>query len=192
MEDQSLLNQNPQEVQNYLNELAIAVCVKGEQLEKYEKIIIKRFGKDLYVNMQQFAEELKHSVERGRFTNTSKINLDYLGKKAGISEETITRITAHYEGGLKEIPEEVDPPQTRDKKKAWIISLALFLVGLLFLVMIVVHAGFALLAPVFWILDIALLRGKWEVDTGISHVWRYVITGLTIFFCFLLLLIIVS
>jgi hypothetical protein len=97
MEDESILNKNPQEVQDYLNELAIAVCIKGERLEKYEKMAIKRCGSESYANMKLFVEEVQRSAERGKFTNTSKVNLSYLGKNAGLSENIVNKIIQHFE-----------------------------------------------------------------------------------------------
>ncbi len=108
MEDESILNKNPQEVQDYLNELAIAVCIKGDKLEKYEKMAIKRCGNEAYANMKLFVEEVKRSVERGKFTNTSKVNLSYLGKNAGLSKNVVSKITKHFEDKFSEKDREED------------------------------------------------------------------------------------
>ena len=108
MEDESILNKNPQEVQDYLNELAIAVCIKGDKLEKYEKMAIKRCGNEAYANMKLFVEEVQRSVEREKFTNTSKVNLSYLGKNAGLSESAIIKITKYFEDKFAEKDREED------------------------------------------------------------------------------------
>lgn len=114
MQDESILNKNPQAVQDYLNELAIALCIKGERLEKYEKIAIKRCGSEAYANMMLFVEEVQRSVERGKFTNTSKVNLSYLGKNAGLSENIVNKIIQHFE---VEFGEEAFWNQCRPNKK---------------------------------------------------------------------------
>lgn len=108
VEDESLLNKNPQEVQDYLNDLAVAVCIKGERLEKYEKMAIKRCGNEAYANMKLFVEEVQRSVERGKFTNTSKVNLSYLGKNAGLSESVVIKITKYFEDEFAEKDREED------------------------------------------------------------------------------------
>lgn len=106
MEDKSILNETPQEVQDYLNDLAIAVCINGERLEKYEKLAIKLCGVKAFANMKLFVEEVQHSVEREKFTNTSRVNLGYLGKNAGVSEDTLAKIIKHHEDSLGPSKEE--------------------------------------------------------------------------------------
>ena len=95
MEEKSILNQ--QEVKDYLNNLAEAVCINGEALDKYEKVITKQYGDEVYNNMKMFVEEVQEYVKRKNFTNTSKVNLGYLGKKAGLSDGTIQNIIMHFE-----------------------------------------------------------------------------------------------
>lgn len=95
--DQSILTVNQQEVWDYLNNLAEAVCINGDALEKYEKVVTKQYGEEVYNNMKMFVEEVRGKVKRKNFTNTSKVNLGYLGKNAGISDGTIEKIIMHYE-----------------------------------------------------------------------------------------------
>ena len=95
--DQSILNANKQEVKDYLNNLAEAVCINGEALEKYEKVVTKQYGEETYNNMKMFVEEVQGYVKRKSFTNTSKVNLGYLGKNAGLSDGAIENIIMHYE-----------------------------------------------------------------------------------------------
>lgn len=95
--DQSIFNANQQEVKDYLNNLAEAVCINGDALEKYEKVITKQYGEEVYNNMKLFVEEVQEYVKRKRFTNTSKVNLGYLGKNAGLSDGVIENIIMHYE-----------------------------------------------------------------------------------------------
>lgn len=94
--DQSIVKRNQQEDESYLDDLAFAVCVNGESLEKYKKIVEKQYGTDAYANMSQFVQTLQQQVERGQFTNTSLLNLKYLGKNAGMSEEAIDLIIDHF------------------------------------------------------------------------------------------------
>lgn len=96
--DESLLNKNSQENhenQHYLDDLAEAVCINDDRLEKYEKMVTIKFGEEAYANMKLFVDELQRSIERQKFTNTSKVNLSYLGKNAGLSEHTIEKIVDH-------------------------------------------------------------------------------------------------
>ena len=95
--DQSILSSNQQEVKDYLNNLAEAVCINGESLEKYEKVVTKQYGEEVYNNMKMFVEEVQGYVKRKSFTNTSKMNIGYLGKNAGLNEQTINSIIQHYE-----------------------------------------------------------------------------------------------
>ena len=105
MEDESLLNKNPQEAQDYLNELAIAVCINGDRLEKYEKLVTVKFGEEVYANTKSFVDELQRSIERKKFTNTSKVNLSYLGKNAGLSEQTIEKIVEYHAQSIDLLPD---------------------------------------------------------------------------------------
>lgn len=97
MEEKTLLNSNQQEANDYLNNLAEAVCINGDTLEKYEKVVTKQFGEEIYNNMKLFVEEVQDYVKRKSFTNTSKVNLGYLGKNAGLSESTIDKIIMYYD-----------------------------------------------------------------------------------------------
>ena len=118
MEDESILNQNTQEVQDYLNDLAIAVCINGDRLEKYEKMVTKRCGDKAFANMKRFVEEVQHSAEREKFTNTSRVNLSYLGKNAGVSEDTLAKIIKHYEDSFGPSKEEKEFWERCSKYKA--------------------------------------------------------------------------
>ena len=101
-EDQSILSGEHQKDVSYLNDLAVAVCINGDSLEKYKKIVVKRYDDESYDNMLQFVEELQRQVELHRFTNTSLVSLTYLGKNAGLTEETVKKITSHFEDIFKE------------------------------------------------------------------------------------------
>lgn len=100
--DKTILNSKQNQGESFLNELAFEVCVNGDSLEKYKKIVEKRYGNDTYANMSQFIQTLRQQVERGQFTNTSLLNLKYLGKNAGMSEEAIDMIIDHFNSKVKE------------------------------------------------------------------------------------------
>lgn len=100
--DKTILNSKQIQGESFLNELAFEVCVNGDSLEKYKKIVEKRYGNDAYANMERFVQTLRQQVERGQFTNTSLLNLKYLGKNAGMSEEAIDIIIDHFNSKVKE------------------------------------------------------------------------------------------
>ena len=132
MEDQSILGQNSGTVNQagineYANELIKQVCLQGDSLSKYQKQIEKRFGGDFYTKCNNFVEEVHHSVESGKFSNTSVVNLKYLAKEIGIPVETVDEVVAK----LAETREgKGGSGNTEDKKKSgginsWIILLFL-------------------------------------------------------------------
>ena len=102
MKDQSLFNSADKKGESYLDDLAFAVCVNGESLEKYKKIVEKKFGTDVYANMVQFANTLHQQVARRQFTNTSLLSLKFIGKNAGLSEMAIDMIVDHLRGEFRE------------------------------------------------------------------------------------------
>ena len=100
--DKSLFNSKNNQGESYLDDLAFAVCVNGESIVKYKKIVEKQYGNDAYANMSQFVQTLRQQIERGQFTNTSLLNLKYLGKNAGMSEEAVDMIIDHFNSKVKE------------------------------------------------------------------------------------------
>ena len=102
MKDQSILNSSSKKDESYLDDLAFAVCVNGESLEKYRKIVEKKFGADVFSNMVQFASTIDQQVKRRQFTNTSLLSLKFLGKNAGLSEMAIDMIVDHFRGEFQE------------------------------------------------------------------------------------------
>ena len=106
MEDQSILNSVDKKGESYLDDLAFAVCVNGESLEKYKKIVEKQYGTDAYAGMEQFAIILQQQVNRGQFTKTSLLNLKYIGKNAGMSDDTIDMIVELFNNIIKQNKEE--------------------------------------------------------------------------------------
>ena len=43
IEEQTILNPNNQADNEYLHNLAVAVCINGDTLDKYMKIVIKKY-----------------------------------------------------------------------------------------------------------------------------------------------------
>lgn len=96
--DKSIYSYGHQEDDKYFNNLALAICFNDNTLEKYENIVMKKYGEDVYKNIKIiFVEELQIYARSRNFTNTSIIKLNYLGKNIGISEGTINRITYQTE-----------------------------------------------------------------------------------------------
>lgn len=93
--DDSILTHSKLEGNSYLDQLAIEVCLHGEQLEKYERMVKKQFDDEVYANMQRFVEEIKHSCQKHHFTNTSIANLLFLGNMIGLSESIVNDIIRH-------------------------------------------------------------------------------------------------
>ena len=104
MEDQSILGQK--KVESYLDEFAFAICINGESIEKYKKIVEKQYGVDVYANMAQFSNTLHQQVKHGQFTKTSLLSLKYIGKNAGMSDEAIDMIVEHFNNIIKQNKEE--------------------------------------------------------------------------------------
>ena len=101
-EDKSILKTKQNQGESYLDDLAFVVCVNGESLEKYKRIVEKKYGTDVYSNMVQFAQTLQQQVSRRQFTNTSLLSLKHLGKNAGMSEDAIEMIIDHFNSKVKE------------------------------------------------------------------------------------------
>ena len=91
-EDESILMASRSGDTSFLDELTIEVCLHGDQLDKYERIVVKKYGSDTYAHLARFVEEVSRSVQKGRFTNTSIANLGYLGKSVGLNDSTIEEV----------------------------------------------------------------------------------------------------
>lgn len=100
--DKSILNSKLNQGESYLEELAFAICVNGESIEKYKKIVEKKYDTNVYSNMVQFANFLDQQTKHRQFTNTSLLSLKFLGKNAGLSEMTIDMIVDHLRGEFRE------------------------------------------------------------------------------------------
>lgn len=95
MVDQSLLNHSsPQEDDKYINECIKEVCLKGDSITKYKRMLEKKYGVEVYEKCKKFIQEVRRAKSRGRFTNTSKTNLEYIAKEIYVSSGTIETIIA--------------------------------------------------------------------------------------------------
>lgn len=99
--DKSILNSKRSQSVSYLDDLAFAVCISSESLEKYKKIVEKQYGNDVYVYMDQFSKALQQQVKHMQFTSTSLLNLKYIGKNAGMSENAIDMIIDYFNSKIK-------------------------------------------------------------------------------------------
>ena len=115
MEDQSIFNQTNENLNNskfsgqnnsadneYINMCIKEVCINGDSLSKYQKIIEKKFSPNYYQKCNDFVEEIKHSLSRKKFTNTSIINLKYLANNIQVSEETVNTVIQHFSNQFTE------------------------------------------------------------------------------------------
>ena len=99
--DQSILNHSVQTnggqtINEYANECIKAVCLNGESLSKYQRMIEKQFGADFYQKCNTFVNEVKRSVGRKKFTNTSIANLELLAKEINIPVDTVNIVCKHF------------------------------------------------------------------------------------------------
>lgn len=95
--DESLLDNHATIGDSYLDQLVGEVCLHGDDLMKYERFVTKKYGSETYVALQRFVEEVSHSAQRHKFTNTSIANISYLGHNLGLSDSTVNNIVIHYQ-----------------------------------------------------------------------------------------------
>ena len=110
MEDQSIFNpsntntdssilsggQSINAGQEYVNQCIKEVCHRGDSLQKYQRMIEKKFSPDFYQKCENFVEEVKRSVDRRKFSNTSVVNLKYLANEIHVPVETVDDVISHY------------------------------------------------------------------------------------------------
>lgn len=100
-QDGSILTGSRLENDTYLDQLAIEVCLHGEQLEKYERMVTKQYSSEVYANLHLFVDEVNRCRQRQIFTNTSIANLRYLGPIVGLSQNTVNDIVNQLKYSLK-------------------------------------------------------------------------------------------
>jgi len=97
MKDKSVLNHSSAQIDDkYINECIKEVCLKGDSITKYQPMIEKQYGPDFYLKCDSFIRELKRSVKKKKFSETSLNNLNYLANEIYVSHSTIDSIVAHY------------------------------------------------------------------------------------------------
>jgi cation transport ATPase len=82
--------------QEYVNQCIKEVCHRGDSLQKYQRMIEKKFNPEFYKKCENFVEEVKRSVDRKKFSNTSVTNLKYLANEIHVPIETVDSVVNHY------------------------------------------------------------------------------------------------
>ncbi len=101
--------------QDYVNECIREVCLNGDSLSKYQKMIEKKFSSDFYQKCDNFVEEVRRSVERGKFSKTSVTNIKYLANEIHVPVETVDSVISHY---TKQFADEERRRAEDEQKKA--------------------------------------------------------------------------
>ena len=86
----------------YISECIKEVCIKGDSISKYRTIIEKKYGIEYYQKCEGFVEEMKRSVDKKKFTNTSVTNLHYLARQIGVSDTTVDAIVKQFADKFEE------------------------------------------------------------------------------------------
>lgn len=86
----------------YISECIKEVCINGDSLSKYQRLIEKKHGAEFYQQCEGFVEEVQRSVGKKKFTNTSVANLHYLARQIGVSEGIVDAVVEHYTGRFEE------------------------------------------------------------------------------------------
>ena len=136
--DKSILNHSAgtnggQAINEYANDCIKEVCLNSEPLSKYQKMIEKQFGVEFYKKCDNFVKEIKRSVERKKFTNTSVANLELLAKEINIPLDTVNVICKHFtEQFATEEPPEIPNKPSGNKGLIWgIVVLAFIIIGVI-------------------------------------------------------------
>ncbi len=98
MEDKSILkNTDTIDVNaTYINDCIKEVCLNGDSLTKYKRMIEKQYGAEFYQKCSNFVKGIRLSVKRKKFTQTSLTNLRYLANEINIRPDTIDAIVNYY------------------------------------------------------------------------------------------------
>jgi hypothetical protein len=103
---------------SYINSCMEDICINKNSLLSFKRMIEKLYSKDdvdFYVRCEGFIEEVNNSVKRGKFTNTSIKNLEYLGGEIYLTKETIETIVKHHNNQFAE--EELRRQQKEEKER---------------------------------------------------------------------------
>ena len=77
-----------------------AICLNGDSLSKYQKLIKKQYGTDFYQRCEDFVKEVQIVVDRKKFTKTSAIKLESLARGMGLSSKVFSNIKEKIETAL--------------------------------------------------------------------------------------------
>ena len=131
MEDQSIFNPNNTSSdtsilsgqtnnadQEYINQCIKEVCHRGDSLQKYQRMIEKKFSPEYYQKCENFVEEVKRSVDRKKFSNTSVVNLKYLANEIHVPMETVDGVISHYTKQFEKEEREKEEAERRKREAA--------------------------------------------------------------------------
>lgn len=97
MKDKSVLNHSSAQIDDkYINECIKEVCLKGDSITKYKRVIEKKYGPDFYEKCKIFVKEVRRSVSRQKFTDSSVSKLKYIAGEIHITDSTVNTIVKHF------------------------------------------------------------------------------------------------
>lgn len=86
----------------FANDCITAICINGDSLSKYQKLIKKQYGTDFYQRCEDFVKEVQIVIDRKKFTKTSAIKLESLARGIGLSSKVFLKIKEKIEADLAE------------------------------------------------------------------------------------------
>lgn len=104
--------------QEYINQCIKEVCHRGDSLQKYQRMIEKKFSPDYYQKCENFVEEVRRSVDRKKFSNTSVVNLKYLANEIHVPVETVDGVISHYTKQFEKEEREKEEAERRKRAAA--------------------------------------------------------------------------
>ena len=81
-------NTGDQYIEDCINE----VCINGDSLSKYQKLIEKKYDKELFKKCEEFVKEVKRCARKRKINDTSKAKLQYLARQLGVGDATMKAI----------------------------------------------------------------------------------------------------
>lgn len=96
MEDKSIIKNTADINETYIDDCIKEVCLEGDSLTKYKRMIEKLYGAEFYKKCGVFVKEVKHSVNRKKFTQTSIANLNHLANEINVTSSTIETLIDYY------------------------------------------------------------------------------------------------
>ena len=116
MKDESILRNTESSIGDatYINDCVKEVCLNGDSLTKYKRMIEKQYGAEFYQKCSSFVKEVKRSAKRGKFTQTSLTNLQYLANEIGVSSATIDELVNYFTQNVSEVTK---TPVRKNKKR---------------------------------------------------------------------------